>query len=93
MDKKSIGYELRAKSCFFLQCIPEDSGHLGCQPQALVCTGLVAAPWILSHSLPVGEADQAVHPTAAESGMPMTQGFMSQLEKTSHCRIGTASLH
>lgn len=39
MDKKSMGYELCAKSCFCLQCIPEDSEHLGCQPQALVCTG------------------------------------------------------
>lgn len=52
---------------------------------------LVAAPWILPQSLPVREADQAVH--ATEWGMLMTQGFMSQLQKTSHCRMGTASLH
>lgn len=60
------------KLVFFLQSIPEDSGHLGCWPQALV---LVAALWILPHSLPEHEADLAVHPTTAGLGMPMTQGF------------------
>lgn len=75
MEKKK--HEKLCKLCdeklvLFLQCIPEESGHLGCWSQALV---LVAALWILPHSLPEYEADQAVHPITAGLGMPMTQGF------------------